>query len=211
LRRASLWVCGDRTSRAGVSVTKWHNRCVPMGECEGRAARRDLRRDRTKGDAMKVILGVDSSTFSEAAIHHVREAPWPKGTSVMVISAVEPVFIAPGEALATQAIANYIEQQEAFHKHLADEAADRLRGAGLDARGTVKRGDPRIVLEETAKAEQADLVVVGSHGRSGIQRLLLGSVAAHVVTHAPCPVLVVKTPAWKKEAMKPEHAAAAAS
>jgi nucleotide-binding universal stress UspA family protein len=128
-----------------------------------------------------------------------------------VISAVEPVFIAPGEALAPQAIANYVEQQEAFHKGVAEKGAARLLDAGLVARGMMKRGDPRIVLEETARSEQADLVVVGSHGRSGIKRLFLGSVASHVVTHAPCPVLVVKTPAWQKEGTEAERAAAAAS
>ena len=160
---------------------------------------------------MNVIVGVDSSTFSDAAIRHVCEGVWPKGASFLVISAVEPVFIAPGEALAPQAIANYITQQEEFYKRVAEEAAARLRRTGLDARGIMKRGDPRIVLEETARSERADLVVVGSHGRSGIKRLFLGSVAAHVVTHAPCPVLVVKEPVWRKEATETERAAVAAS
>lgn len=148
---------------------------------------------------MKVIIGVDSSTYSDAAIRYVSEAAWPKGTSFLVVSAVAPVFIAPGEALAPQAIANFIEQQEQFHKQVAESAAARLREAGGVARGVMKRGDPRIVLEEAARSEHADLVVVGSHGRSGIKKLFLGSVAAHVVTHAPCPVLVVKEPAWRKE------------
>lgn len=160
---------------------------------------------------MKVIIGVDSSTFSDAAIRHVCEATWPKGTGFLVISAAAPVLIAPGEALAPQAIAGYVAQEEEFHKQVAEQAAARLREAGLVARGVLKRGDPRVVLEETARSEQADLVVVGSHGRSGIKKLLLGSVAAHVVTHAPCPVLVVKTPAWKQESTRAERAAAAAS
>jgi len=54
------------------------------------------------------------------------------------------------------------------------------------------RGDPREALVLAAESDQADLVVVGSHGRSGLTKLLLGSVASHVVTHAPCNVLVVK-------------------
>jgi nucleotide-binding universal stress UspA family protein len=52
--------------------------------------------------------------------------------------------------------------------------------------------DPRDALVDTAKDLGADLVVVGSHGRSGLKKLLLGSVATHVVTHAHCNVLVVK-------------------
>jgi nucleotide-binding universal stress UspA family protein len=54
------------------------------------------------------------------------------------------------------------------------------------------RGDPREAIVEAARKTGADLVVVGSHGRTGIGKLVLGSVASHVVTHAPCSVLVVK-------------------
>ena len=53
-------------------------------------------------------------------------------------------------------------------------------------------GDPREALIEMARREGADLIVVGSHGRSGLTKLLMGSVASHVVTHAPCDVLVVR-------------------
>lgn len=53
-------------------------------------------------------------------------------------------------------------------------------------------GDPRTELVESAIAEEADLLIVGSHGRTGIARLLMGSVASYVVTHAPCSVLVVR-------------------
>jgi nucleotide-binding universal stress UspA family protein len=58
----------------------------------------------------------------------------------------------------------------------------------------VERGDPREGIVHAAETERADLVVVGSHGRTGLQKLLIGSVAAHVVTHAPCSVVVVKRP-----------------
>lgn len=160
---------------------------------------------------MRVIIGVDSSTCSDAAIRYVRESAWPKGTSFLVISAVAPVFFAPGEALAPQAIAAYIESQEVFHKQVAETAASRLRDAGLEVRGVMMRGDPRVVLEEKARSEKADLIVVGSHGRSGIKKLFLGSVATHVVTHAPCPVLVVKTPAWQQEATEAERTTVAAA
>jgi nucleotide-binding universal stress UspA family protein len=99
---------------------------------------------------------------------------------------------------APRSITDLYEEQEGYHREIAQGAARRLSVAGLKAIPRVIHGDPRIVLEETARSEQADLVVVGSHGRSGIKKLLLGSVAAHVMTHAPCPVLVIRVPAWKK-------------
>jgi nucleotide-binding universal stress UspA family protein len=160
---------------------------------------------------MKVIIGVDNSPYSDAAIRYISEAIWPKGTSVLAISAMPPLLILPGEALAPEAIAKYVGQQEQSHKRVAERAAQRLSEAGLDTKGVVKQGDPRTVLEETARSEQADLIVVGSHGRSGIKKLILGSVADHVVAHAPCPVLVVKIPAWRKEEKAEEQGSVAAS
>jgi nucleotide-binding universal stress UspA family protein len=54
--------------------------------------------------------------------------------------------------------------------------------------------DPRLSIVAVATREAVDLVVVGSHGRSGLQKLLLESVSSHVVAHTPCSVLVVKLP-----------------
>jgi len=75
---------------------------------------------------------------------------------------------------------------------LATRVEKELRDAGLPAESRVVKGDPRDALVDTARSLHADLVVVGSHGRTGLAKLVLGSVAAHVVTHAPCSVLVVK-------------------
>jgi nucleotide-binding universal stress UspA family protein len=145
---------------------------------------------------MKVILGVDDSTFSEDAVRYVSEAIWPKQTSFLVLSAVAPLLLGPGEALAPYAIADVMEEQRQYHREIAERAAARLRDAGMTVTPRMVSGDPRTVLEEAARSERADLIVVGSHGRSGIKKLLLGSVASHIVTHAPCTVLVVKSPTW---------------
>lgn len=143
---------------------------------------------------MQVIVGVDDSKFSDEAIRYVSEAVWPKTAKFLVLSAATPIFMGPGEAAAPQAIADLMEQQQQYHREIAERGATRLRQAGLTAEARMTTGDPRTYLEETARTERADLIVVGSHGRSGIKKVLLGSVASHVVTHAPCPVLVVKLP-----------------
>jgi len=95
----------------------------------------------------------------------------------------------------------------------ADRAAVRLRelvpllaAAHLSVTTRVERGDARSTIVEIAESEHCDLVVVGSHGRTGFHRLVLGSVAAHVVAHAACDVLVVKPAAGSREPERKDQA-----
>ena len=64
----------------------------------------------------------------------------------------------------------------------------------------VAAGDARDALTREALAQRVDLMVMGSHGRSGLAKLMLGSVSSHIVTHAPCSVLVVKNPGGRATA-----------
>lgn len=69
-----------------------------------------------------------------------------------------------------------------------------LKDANMKIRHELVRGDPATEIVRLANDNKADLIVMGSHGRSGLSRLLLGSVAEKVLRTAPCPVLTVKTP-----------------
>jgi nucleotide-binding universal stress UspA family protein len=79
------------------------------------------------------------------------------------------------------------------------ELVKRARAAGVTAEFLVWEGDPAGSITAAADAEAADLVVVGTRGRSGAERMFLGSVSDHVVRHAGCPVLVVR-PATRRTA-----------
>jgi len=72
--------------------------------------------------------------------------------------------------------------------------AERLRARNLSAEPLVREGYPATVIIEEATAQEADLVVIGTHGHTGLKHLLLGSIAERVVQKAPCPVLTVKAP-----------------
>jgi len=74
---------------------------------------------------------------------------------------------------------------------LAEQAAGRLRERGLKVETTVRDGEPGAAIVEEAREWGADLVVVGSHGHTGLLRMMAGSVSQYVVDHAPCPVEVV--------------------
>jgi len=142
---------------------------------------------------MRILLALDDSRHSDAATKSVLERPWPEGSALRVLSIVPtypPVFSAGGEQTL-----NYRELTDGLVKgaqELVETTAVKLETLGLEIEHRVRQGDPRQEILEEAKEWGADLIVVGSHGRTGIQRWLLGSVAEHVVRHAPCSVEVVR-------------------
>jgi universal stress protein A len=96
------------------------------------------------------------------------------------------------EITAGQVEAIYEEQRRWIESAL-ERRARGARGEGLLARALLRTGPAASTIAATAKDENADLLVVGTHGRSGLDRLVVGSVAERVVRLAACPVLVVKS------------------
>lgn len=145
---------------------------------------------------MRILVAVDESSCSEAAIEYVKRCRWPGGTHVTVISAVQPVaaVYASVEVPASLAFEQVSDELYRSRRDFAARHERSLRERGLVADALVVAGDPRTEIVDAARREHADLVVVGSHGRTGLERLVLGSVASFVVSHAPCSVLVVKPP-----------------
>jgi nucleotide-binding universal stress UspA family protein len=143
---------------------------------------------------MKVLVGVDDSPHAETTLEFVRRMSWPADTEIIVASSVELPFGSYVEAYAPVAVdvGVWVEELTKLHKDIASRAARQLTDAGLRTQERVLEGDPREALIEEAEKEHADLIVVGSHGRTGLEKLVMGSVATHVVTHAPCSVMVVR-------------------
>jgi len=144
---------------------------------------------------MRVIVGVDDSPCSQAAVEFVSRVSWPAETTVMIASSVDlPLSaFAMNYAAANMELGEWMDELTKHQQEVVSRDETVLRSAGLRVASCVLQGDPRETLIEEAKRQQADLIVVGSHGRTGLDKLVMGSVASHVVNHAPCSVLVVKT------------------
>lgn len=143
---------------------------------------------------MNIILAVDESRFSTAAVDSVASRPWPPGTTVRVLSAVE-IVAPPAATLWYDAGGSLDEARKEMSRKAEDltaRIASALREKGLDAEPAVREGDPREVIVDEAREWPADLIVLGSHGRTGIKRWLMGSVASAVVDHAPCSVQIAR-------------------
>lgn len=143
---------------------------------------------------MKILIGVDDSPHSAAALEFVKRMTWPPNTEAVVVSAVRPAVVLYSEGFVPSTVpAAQLEAEEhQCHEDLVARAELQLRDRGFSTSARVVVGDPREAILDLARREHADLIVVGSHGRSGLTKLLLGSVASHIVTHAPCDVLVVR-------------------
>jgi nucleotide-binding universal stress UspA family protein len=87
-----------------------------------------------------------------------------------------------------------MDQVRERREAIAQELVERGRTVGVPVSFLVWDGDPGDMIVSAAEAENVDMVVVGSHGRSAVGRFFLGSVSDHVVRHATCPVLVVRPP-----------------
>jgi len=154
----------------------------------------------TQEDQVKLLLAIDDSEYSTAAIKEVAKRPWPPRTVVRVITVVEPVPPAAAE-LWYDASGSLERAQQALTKRatkLTQKTSDSLKRKGFKIETAVREGDARSAIVDEARKWSADLIVLGSHGYTGIKRLLLGSVASSVVSHAPCSVEIVRRKQTKK-------------
>jgi len=145
---------------------------------------------------MKILIGVDDSVFSQAAVESVAQRDWKPGTQLKVVSAVDTHFT-PGFGEASAGENHYQIARRAIDRAIESLRASRNQ---FDLTGDIIEGSPKQVLLEEAEAWGADLIVVGSHGRRGLDRFLLGSVSQAVALHAPCSVEIVRAPKRRQAA-----------
>jgi nucleotide-binding universal stress UspA family protein len=133
----------------------------------------------------RIVVAVDFSQDSLAALGSVKELARRLGSELILLHVSEALKVVPGSGLAE-------DERQAWQAEL-DAEVKRLADEGLRARGIVRGGFP--VADEilaVAAEERADLLVIGTLGRTGLKERLLGTIADEVMRRAPCPVLVVR-------------------
>jgi nucleotide-binding universal stress UspA family protein len=147
---------------------------------------------------MRILLAIDGSAASAVAAHMIPTRPWPKQSSLRLLTVVQPISVAfgplGGQPQSTDLLDRLAREEMEWANALLKEAAISMRDSGLPVETAVRMGDPRAEIVADAQEHGADLVILGSHGRTGLKRWFLGSVAEHVVRHAPCSVEVVRRP-----------------
>lgn len=148
---------------------------------------------------MRILITTDGSDFSRAAIEKCCQMiVKPESTAIRIVSVYEltlPLDVFPSPTDFSERLENSArEQAEAFAEQSAALVREYFPDSEIDLTTQVSTGTPEQILIETAKDWNADLVVVGSHGRGFWGRMLLGSTTDALVHHAPCSVLVVRQP-----------------
>ncbi len=145
---------------------------------------------------MKIVLAIDDSAFSRQALRAVARQFQRKGTEVRVVHVVEPVSGYMSADLFPHLVTQVAEVEADRRKQggeLVHRAARELRKAGFKASEVVDGGLAKERIIECAKDWGADLIVLGSHGLTGVNRFLMGSVSEAVSRHAGCSVEVVRS------------------
>lgn len=146
---------------------------------------------------MKILLATDGSECSATAALSIANRPWPEGSEVRVVTVAEmPIAIAPESWILPEGYYEEIEratqQQADLAVAAAAQAISAVQGGRLTVTTEVLAGAPKHAIIDDAERWGADLIVVGSHGYSALERFLLGSVSQSIAHHAKCSVEIVR-------------------
>lgn len=162
--------------------------------CSVEVVRPSAKRGDSRRSGIKVLLATDGSEFSVAATRSVAKRPWAKGSEFRVIAIPEPFLAVSQFPFELKDVEKLNGDALKDARRYASAAAQILANAGLKV-GTGTRlpidSDGKEIVKE-ANHWDADLIVLGSHGRRGFDRLTIGSVSEHVALHARCSVEIVR-------------------
>ena len=145
---------------------------------------------------MKILLTVDDSKYSEAAAQAVVRQMRPESAEVCVFHVVVPLLIIPYSYMGQVETLESAQQEKLKEgKELVERTAQQLRSAGFHTHAATEEGEPKTAILEKAAQWTADVIFMGSHGRKGIDRFLIGSASEAVFRHAHCSVEIVRIPA----------------
>jgi universal stress protein A len=142
----------------------------------------------------KILYATDYSRASARALDEAVRLARQNDAELLVVHVIEPVTpYVTGEDFGSAEL--YMKLEETTKKEAEfsmNKLLDKLQKSKVKAKGLLLKGTPHDQIVNTAKRRSADLIVIGTHGRTGLSKLFMGSVAGKVVSTATCPVLTVR-------------------
>lgn len=142
----------------------------------------------------KVLVPIDFSDYSKSALKYAVNFTKSFNAEIILIYVVEPVIYPPDFSMGQIAMPSInTEWDDRAKDELAKLAKNEISGFN-SVKTVIKTGKPFVEIIETAKEEDVDLIIIATHGHSGVEHILFGSTAEKVVRKAPCPVLTLREP-----------------
>jgi nucleotide-binding universal stress UspA family protein len=144
---------------------------------------------------MKILVAVEDNMFGKALFDFISAHCWSEETHFRVVHIVEPIFWgAYGGAVSPDALSQMVADSERFGKTLTSNVAQMIKQKfpNHEVEEVVGEGNPKDEILLIAKEWPADMILMGSHGRKGLSRLLLGSVSMSISSLSPCSVIIIK-------------------
>jgi nucleotide-binding universal stress UspA family protein len=144
-------------------------------------------------DAKRVLVALDGSASSEAMLRFVLDIAGPLDMKVLLLRVVEPLTPVTAPDIYAAPLEDVEGRRRDAEEYLAPVAA-ALRARGVETAWMVRRGRPADEILAAAEESSADLIAMATHGRTGVGRLLFGSVAEAVLRRATVPVFLMRQP-----------------
>ena len=141
----------------------------------------------------RFLVPIDFSEYANQALDYAINLAGKINARLTLLHVIQSIPLG-GADMGVTLPYTYVQDLEAEIMQSMESYRARVTAAGLAGEIVVVHGVPFHEILETAKTQQVDLIVMGTHGRTGLQHVLLGSVAEKVVRLAPCPVLVARQP-----------------
>lgn len=151
---------------------------------------------------MRVLIAVEDKNFGKTILDYILKNRWEAGTSFKVLHIIEPYELDEDlEITYLPFLEDTKKQVREMADLLVESLVERLKNelGSCSIESAVVEGNAKEKLLEEAESWKADLLCLGTHGRKGMGRFLLGSVSQAVAAHAPCAVLIVRKAAEKKK------------
>ena len=142
----------------------------------------------------KILVPIDFSDYSKSALKYAVNFAKKFDAEIFLIYVVEPVIYPPDFSMGQIAIPSVNAEWDERAKSELQNLAKKEIPDGVKVKTIVKTGKPFLEIIETASEEDVDLIIIATHGHSGVEHILFGSTAEKVVRKAPCPVLTLREP-----------------
>lgn len=191
--KANLIVVGAHGhSKLGRFLGSVSQMVLTQAECSVRVGRPSLNKN---ARALRILIGIDGSPDSAAAVKAAASRSWPAGTEFLLISAIDPKKSTFIEKLAPADIRWFLEQADNQHQatgRMLESFAKKFREKDWVVTCEVKDGDPKKVLVKEAETWRADTIFVGARGLTHMKRFFMGGVSTAVAARAHCSVEVIR-------------------